>query len=111
MKRYEAKLDDAKRIGIKKGFINGALMGFLWLAIFGAYALGFWYGWSLSTQKDPITGHSEYTVGKILMVFFVIIIGVFSLGNAGPYITEAANARAAAFEVFKIIDRVKLIYI
>lgn len=39
-KRYETRLDDAKKYGIKKGFINGAMMGFLWLVVNGAYALG-----------------------------------------------------------------------
>lgn len=41
--RYVKNLDAAKFFGIKKGFLNGVLMGFLWLTIFGAYALGFWY--------------------------------------------------------------------
>ena len=40
IKRYEVRLDDAKKYGIKKGFINGAMLGFLWLVINGAYALG-----------------------------------------------------------------------
>jgi ATP-binding cassette, subfamily B (MDR/TAP), member 1 len=103
--RYVKNLDDAKFYGIKKGFLNGLLMGFLWLSIFGAYALGFWYGWSLSVP-DPVTGQpAEYTVGKILLVFFSILIGVFSLGNAGPFFGVSASARAAAYEVFMIIDR------
>jgi ATP-binding cassette subfamily B (MDR/TAP) protein 1 len=55
---------------------------------------------------DSVTGEADYTVGKILLVFFSIIIGVFSLGNAGPFIGTLSTARAAAFEVFKIIDRV-----
>ncbi len=29
-KRYDQKLDDAKKIGIRKGFFNGALVGSLW---------------------------------------------------------------------------------
>ena len=40
--RYEKKLDLAKSYGIKKGFINGIMMGFLWCIINMAYALGFW---------------------------------------------------------------------
>ncbi len=79
--------------------------------IFGAYALGIWYGWSLSIAIDPITGQQQYTVGKIMLVFFVIIIGVFSLGNAGPYFETVATARAAAYEVFRIIDRVRFLFI
>nr|QUF59434.1 ATP-binding cassette transporter Abcb1-1 [Brachionus angularis] len=103
--RYESKLDDAKKYGIKKSVINGAMMGFIWLVINGAYALGFWYGWTLSLNTDPVTGQSEYSIGKILLVFFSIIIAVFSLGNSGPFIGTLAAGRGAAFEVFKIIDR------
>ena len=33
-KRYEKMLTDAEKLGIKKGFINGAMLGFLWLVIF-----------------------------------------------------------------------------
>lgn len=103
--RYEVKLEDAKRFGIKKSIINGSMIGFLWLVINSAYALGFWYGWTLTRNLDS-NGQPEYTVGKILLVFFSIIIGVFSLGNAGPFIGTLATARAAAYEVFQIIDRV-----
>ena len=64
------------------------------------------YGWTLSISDDPINKPAEYTVGKILLVFFSIIIAVFSLGNAAQYANTLTTARAAAFEVFKIIDRV-----
>ena len=73
-----------------------------------AYALGFWYGWTL-TKKDS-SGESEYTVGRIILVFFSIIMGVFSLGNAAPYVSTLAMARAAAYEVYKIIDRVSFVF-
>lgn len=69
------------------------------MVVFGAYGLGFWYGWTLSVET------TDYSVGNILLVFFVIIIGVFSLGNAAPYISTMSTGRAAAYEVFKIIDR------
>lgn len=74
--RYEKRLESARKIGIKKSAINGLLMGTVWLVIYGAYALGFWYGWTL-TEIDPETGKQEYTVGKILLVFFSIIMAVF----------------------------------
>ena len=56
------------------------MMGFLQMVINLAYALAFWYGWSL-TEEVNSSGKSEYSVGVILLVFFNIIIGVFSLGN------------------------------
>ena len=62
-KRYELRLEDAKRSGIRKAIVNGSMMGFLMLIINLAYALGFWYGWTLTQSGD-------YTIGKILVVFF-----------------------------------------
>mgnify|MGYP001810383861 CR=1 FL=1 len=110
LNRYESRLDDAKKYGIRKGFVSGAMMGFLWLVINCAYALGFWYGWTLTRNIDPATGKAEYSVGAILLIFFNIVIGIFSLGNAGPFTSTLASARAAAFEVFKIIDRVSYLF-
>lgn len=101
--RYEGKLEKAKKFGIKKGFYSGGLIGFLWCTIFCIYALGFWYGWKLSTEEE------DFGVGEILGVFFLVLVGVFNLGNAGPFINTASTARAAAFEVFAIIDRIPAI--
>ena len=41
-----------------------------------------------------------------MLVFLSVVIGVFSLGNAGPLIGNIANARGTAYKVFDIIDRV-----
>lgn len=38
--RYEQYLDDAKRMGIKKGIANGLTMGIVWFILYCAYALG-----------------------------------------------------------------------
>ena len=42
------------------------------------------------------------------MVFFGILIGVFALGSSGPFVGTISMARAAAYEVYRIIDRVKI---
>lgn len=57
------------------------------------------YGWKLSTESD-------FTVSDLLLVFFTVITAVFSLGNAAPFLTTFASAKAAAYEIFEIIDRV-----
>ncbi|CAF0897005.1 unnamed protein product [Brachionus calyciflorus] len=102
--RYENKLEEARISGLKKSTAQGLLMGIVWLVVQGGYALGFWYGWTLS-EFDPVTLKQKYTVGKILLVFFNIISAVFSLGNAAPFMGTLTIARAAAYEVFSIIDR------
>ena len=38
-------------------------------------------------------------------------MAVFSLGNSAPFIGTLSAARGAAFEVFKIIDRVSLVWL
>ena len=95
-------MDDARKFGIKKSIINGILLGSVWLVINGGYALGFWYGWKL-TDEEP----GSYDVGKVIVVFFSIIIAVFSLGNASPFFETLTTAKTAAYEVFNIIDRVR----
>ncbi|KAK7110228.1 ATP-dependent translocase ABCB1-like isoform X2 [Littorina saxatilis] len=97
--RYHENLGQAKSFGVKKGFSSGLSMGFVWLVIFGAYALGFWYGGKL-TRDEPDT----YSVGKMIIVFFSVLIGAFSLGNASPSMESFNSARGAAYVIFKLID-------
>jgi hypothetical protein len=104
-----SKLDDARILGIKKSVVNGVVMGILWLVINGGYALGFWYGWKLTTEVDN-NGKSAYTVGTILIVFFSIIVAVYYLGNAAPYFSSLTSAKTAAYEIFEIIKRVCLFF-
>jgi len=40
----------------------------------------------------------------ILQVFFCVLIGTFSIGNAAPNIQEFANARGAAHAIWNVID-------
>lgn len=42
----------------------------------------------------------------IPQVFFSVLIGAFSIGQASPSVEAFANARGAAYEIFKIIDNV-----
>ncbi|XP_060052281.1 ATP-dependent translocase ABCB1 isoform X3 [Erinaceus europaeus] len=72
-------------------------MGAAFLLIYASYALAFWYGTTLVLS-------GEYSIGEVLTVFFSVLIGAFSIGQASPSIEAFANARGAAFEIFKIID-------
>lgn len=60
--RYKKNLKSAEEFGVKKGFTNGAAMGFIWLTIFGAYGLGFWYGGKLFREDD------DYGVATVIIV-------------------------------------------
>ncbi|XP_023569389.1 multidrug resistance protein 1 isoform X2 [Octodon degus] len=97
LERYNKNLEDAKKLGIKKAITANISMGAAFLLIYASYALAFWYGTTLVLSN-------EYTIGQVLTVFFSVLIGAFSVGQASPQIEAFANARGAAYEIFRIID-------
>uniref|UniRef100_A0A672U1T8 ATP binding cassette subfamily B member 1 n=1 Tax=Strigops habroptila TaxID=2489341 RepID=A0A672U1T8_STRHB len=97
IKRYHKNLEDAKQIGIKKAITANISMGAAFLLIYASYALAFWYGTTLVLSDD-------YTIGKVLTVFFSVLIGAFSIGQTAPSIEAFASARGAAYAIFNIID-------
>lgn len=97
IKRYNENLEDAKRMGIKKAMSSNVAMGFTFLMIYLSYALAFWYGSELVLK-------AEYTIGTVLTVFFVVLIGAFSIGQTSPNIQTFSSARGAAHKVYSIID-------
>ncbi|KAF3819093.1 hypothetical protein GH733_013243 [Mirounga leonina] len=97
LERYEKHLENAKKIGIKKAISANISMGIAFLLIYASYALAFWYGSTLILSK-------EYTIGNAMTVFFSILVGAFSVGQAAPCIDAFANARGAAYVIFNIID-------
>ncbi|KAG7282167.1 hypothetical protein CRUP_034914 [Coryphaenoides rupestris] len=99
IKRYQKNLEDAKRMGIKKATSTNIAMGFTFLVIYLSYSLAFWYGTTLVLS-------GEYTIGDVLIVFFTVLIGAFSLGQTSPNFQAFASARGAAHKVYNIIDHV-----
>ncbi|KAM4736476.1 ATP-dependent translocase ABCB1 isoform 1-T2 [Anableps anableps] len=97
IERYHKNLEDAKSMGIRKAISANIAMGFTFLMIYLSYALAFWYGSTLILS-------GEYTIGSVLTVFFVVIIGVFAMGQTSPNIQTFASARGAAYKVYNIID-------
>lgn len=99
IQRYQKNLEDAKNVGIKKAISANIAMGFTFLIIYLSYALAFWYGSTLVLSE-------EYTIGSVLTVFFVVLIGAFAIGQTSPNVQAFASARGAAHKVYSIIDRV-----
>ncbi|XP_051818316.1 ATP-dependent translocase ABCB1 [Antechinus flavipes] len=97
LERYNRNLEEAKNIGIKKAITANISKGIAFLLIYASYALAFWYGTSLILSN-------EYSIGQVLTVFFSILMGAYNIGKASPSIEAFANARGAAYEIFRIID-------
>ncbi|KAJ1653093.1 hypothetical protein IWQ61_006717 [Dispira simplex] len=100
--RYEKNVNVALKAGLRKAFVSGLGLGIMMMLIYLTYALGFWYGVKLTSEK-LMDG------GDVLIVFFALIIGAMSLGQAAPNITSVANAQGAAAKVFQLIEKERLI--
>ncbi|KAJ1984334.1 hypothetical protein H4R34_000709 [Dimargaris verticillata] len=98
IRRYDQKITEAMRKGIRKALIGGVGMGAINSIMFLTYALGFWYGVKLAAE-----GSLESS--QVLNVFFALTIGAMSLGISAPNLTAVGSAQGAANKVFTIIDR------
>eukprot|EP01119_Soliformovum_irregulare_P012424 TRINITY_DN322_c0_g1_i4.p1 TRINITY_DN322_c0_g1~~TRINITY_DN322_c0_g1_i4.p1 ORF type:complete len:1246 (-),score=423.44 TRINITY_DN322_c0_g1_i4:17-3754(-) len=100
--KYQEKLEMARKLGIRRSFFSGFGMGTTMLILFGSFGLALWYGGQLVISKE-ITG------GTVITVFFAILMGSFSLGQAGPAIEALGKGQGAAYVIYTTIDRVSKI--
>ncbi|XP_078084341.1 ATP-dependent translocase ABCB1-like [Mustelus asterias] len=98
--KYEANLKNAKDIGIKKAITTNACIGFNNFLIYCSYALALWYGSKLVVDEPE-----NYSIGQVLIVFFSVLIGAFSLGQAAPNLEGVSKARSAAYDVYSLIAK------
>ncbi|CAB3399755.1 unnamed protein product [Caenorhabditis bovis] len=97
--RYSQKLDEARRMGIRKAVVLGICSSVPLVLIFGAMAVAFWYGATLVAA-------GVVSAGSIFGVFWAVLIGTRRVGEAAPHMGAITGARLALREIFTIIDHV-----
>ncbi|KAG3121245.1 ABC transporter B family member 11 [Phytophthora idaei] len=111
--KYDSALGQSTKAGIKKGFAVGWGTGLMFGTVFFTYAGGMYFG-ALMVANDNLdgnqcTGYGCYDGGRVLTVFFSVIMGAMALGQAAPSAEAITSARAAAYPVFQTIKRPSLI--
>ncbi|KAL3670174.1 hypothetical protein V7S43_004489 [Phytophthora oleae] len=111
--KYDKALGMSTQAGIKKGFAVGWGTGLMFGTVFCTYAGGMYFG-ALMVANDNLdgnhcTGNGCYDGGRVITVFFAVIMGAMALGQAAPSAEAITSARAAAFPVFQTIKRPSLI--
>ncbi|KAK9711625.1 hypothetical protein K7432_007714 [Basidiobolus ranarum] len=99
---YNVNITNAKKQGMKKSLLTGLGLGVIFLVIYSAYSLAFWYGGKLIIKK-------ELNAGQVMSVFFAVLIGAFSLGNIAPNLQAFSFAQGAAAKLYEAIYRVPTI--
>ncbi|CAM9118169.1 unnamed protein product, partial [Heterosigma akashiwo] len=108
LRKYESRLAGAEREGARAARALGAGTGLLFACNFFIYALGYWYGSHLRAnqlQDGCAEDDSCISGGDIITVFFSVLMGSMSMGQASPGFQAVATARAAATEVLAVIAR------
>ena len=106
IKNYNRFLQRSWESGDKSALSIGMSTGFFNFSIYLCYGYAFLVGayWI----DRPYWNHAEsrdYLAGDVIGCFFGVLIGLFSLGGAGPAITSVNIAKATGKVVFDIIDR------
>ncbi|KAJ3099285.1 GTPase-activating protein [Phlyctochytrium planicorne] len=98
-RRYTTQLQGAVTWGIRKSVVTGLGTGILFMIIYLAYSLAFYYG-SILLQTNGIDA------GSVVNVFFAILIGAFALGQIAPELQAFALGVGAGSKILHTLDRV-----
>ncbi|KAA3462385.1 ABC transporter B family member 4-like [Gossypium australe] len=95
---YNKFLATAYKSGVHEGTAAGLGLGVVLLIIFCSYSLAVWFGGKMILEKG-------YTGGVVVNVIIAVLTGSMSLGQASPCMSAFAAGQAAAFKMFKTINR------
>ncbi|XP_014294685.1 ATP-dependent translocase ABCB1 [Halyomorpha halys] len=98
IKRYGEALEEGRRITMGKYYVLSVAAAMMFVVSYGAFAFAFWYGSQLLSRGDA-------TAGSVFTVFFSVMTGAFTVGNALPFVNTVSTAIGAASTIFGIIDR------
>jgi ATP-binding cassette subfamily B (MDR/TAP) protein 1 len=97
--RYTAELEKAMWGAVRAGSVAGIGFGWLFFVFGQSYALTFWLAVTILIPNGHMTGG-----GDVLLVFFAAIIAVGSVQDATMPMQALIGARAAANNLFAVID-------
>eukprot|EP00917_Polyrhabdina_sp_WS-2016_P006242 GHVP01013855.1.p1 GENE.GHVP01013855.1~~GHVP01013855.1.p1 ORF type:complete len:1290 (+),score=240.52 GHVP01013855.1:3873-7742(+) len=107
--KYDGLLKNALKLDLKSVCVRSISIAFLFSSILFSYALG-WYVGAILIQADRDAGSpGNWTGGKIVSVFFSIIMATFAIGQMTPNITSVIQAKLASSSIAEIISRKSLI--
>ncbi|CAK8563878.1 unnamed protein product [Lathyrus sativus] len=96
--QYNQSLTKAYKIGVQEGLAIGLGLGSVRLFVYCTYALAVWFGGKMVLEKG-------YTGGEVVSIFFAVLTGSLSLGQAIPCLSAFAAGQAASFKMFETIKR------
>ena len=96
--RYEVALEAGRVEAMKKYRGLAMAVGFSFFTTYVSYGLAFWY-------SSYLISNDEATPGSVFCVFFAVMAGAFSIGNALPFLQAIGTAVSVCDTVFEVLDR------
>jgi ATP-binding cassette subfamily B (MDR/TAP) protein 1 len=104
--RYSYQLGEALKTGLRKARINGMGFGIVMGSFIGTYALGLWFGsWLIINNKYNTSTGKTFSGGDVIMCFFAVVMGSFSVGQVMPAFQAFTKGRASAGRIWDVIER------
>lgn len=98
-RRYDEKLAQAQREGMKKSIIYGFLFSGQFFCVYSGYGLAFWQG-----MRMYVSGEIDEP-GKIVTVIFALVLAATSMQTIAFQVMNVTQASSAASELFAVIDK------
>ncbi|KAF2673407.1 P-loop containing nucleoside triphosphate hydrolase protein [Microthyrium microscopicum] len=96
--QYKGLLDQASAIAWSRLPIVGTQVGSYMFALYGAYALAFWYGMHLYAR------HETKSSGAVITALFSIMIGINAFSELATHLGTFMKLRSSGEELIKIIN-------
>ncbi|KAI3884188.1 hypothetical protein MKW92_034498 [Papaver armeniacum] len=96
--KYDKSLTKVYKSGVREGIVAGLGLGSTFSVLYCSYALAVWFGAKMIIQKG-------YMGGDVINVIVALLSGSMSLGKSSLCLGAFAAGQAAAFKVFKTINR------
>lgn len=95
--RYDKKITEVSRIGIKAGRLRGAFASFIVFGVFGAIAAVIWYGVRMIHQ-------GEIGIGDLTSFLMITLIVGVSVGSLADLYSQIQKAIGATEKLMEILD-------
>ncbi|KAI0228655.1 hypothetical protein L0F63_005647 [Massospora cicadina] len=96
-KMYHQMINRAEAHALRKVTVAGSCIAVIFFTIYCGYAIAFYYGGQLISWGFTNSG-------KVVNVFFAILLGAFSLSNVPPHLQAVTYAKGAASKLYEAID-------
>ena len=113
-RRYGVFLAAAEAAGIRKGVGIGSAVGVMLATFYMMYGISTWAGAQFIIESRAANPDCRFVPtlagcfsgGTVVTTFVAVLLGALSFGQIGPLFGQLAAARAAAADVFGVIDAV-----